>query len=106
MLVIPACYAENGFETGDDFGFVLSVCVVGCVFPFVAAAILFGGRQNFEFKYHACFDDMGVCCMGMFCPCVLWGQNASFGIGDQDPMMKNPVFGCMLVLRYAKLIIQ
>uniref|UniRef100_A0A1D1XZB4 Protein PLANT CADMIUM RESISTANCE 10 n=1 Tax=Anthurium amnicola TaxID=1678845 RepID=A0A1D1XZB4_9ARAE len=26
----------------------------------------------------ACFDDMPSCCMGLFCPCFLFGKNAEF----------------------------
>ena len=84
-------------------------CAVGC---FYGTAYAVGGRQNFKFKYvfdafcfvytcrrlidlsllacryHDCFGDMGVCLTTFWCPCMTWGQNAAFGMGDNDPMMR------------------
>ena len=39
---------------------------------------------------------MPICCLGLFCPCVLWGQNAAFGMGDFDKVLANPAIGCAI----------
>ena len=46
-------------------------------------------RQNFKYQLHGCFTDVPICCLGLWCPCVLWGQNASFGMGA--PLLLLPV---------------
>ena len=40
-------------------------------------------RQQFKYKLHDCFSDVPICCLGTWCPCVLWGMNASFGMGAE-----------------------
>ena len=48
-----------------------------CYFQVCAVA----SRQNFKSNLHDCCTDVPICCLGFWCPCVLWGQNASFGMG-------------------------
>ena len=55
-------------------------------------------RQQFKYKLHDCFSDVPICCLGTWCPCVLWGMNASFGMGA-----KLVAFVILLVLLVAAL---
>jgi len=80
---------------------MVELAVLGCVYGFCGIAFLIivctvASRQNFKYQLHGCCTDVPICCLGFWCPCVLWGQNASFGMGDFDQVLKQPMLGCLI----------
>lgn len=53
--------------------------ITGCVYKFV------GPRQRFSTPLHGCGDDMGICCLVMWCPCIQWGKIAEWSLDDSTP---------------------
>jgi Cys-rich protein (TIGR01571 family) len=44
-----------------------------------------GPRQRFSTPLHACFDDIGTCCLVTLCPCIQWARIVEWSIDDQSP---------------------
>ena len=51
----------------------------GCVCKFV------GPRQIFSTPLHGCFNNIGNCCLVIWCPCIQWARIVEWSIDDPSP---------------------
>jgi Cys-rich protein (TIGR01571 family) len=55
-----------------------AVLFLGFLFGFLVACWCCAPKQAFSTRLQSCGDDVGVCCLTWWCPCITWGRIAQF----------------------------
>ncbi len=74
-----ACYWEHNWHYWViGYASFYAVLGLGFLVGFLVACACCAPKQPFSTRIQSCSDDVGICCLTCWCPCITWGQIAEF----------------------------